>query len=1140
MWKDAYSEVNDAFKELEDIHDKYVAVLTDDGHIGEAEQYIAKVECDVKDCLSKIYKLEKEGESKVKIKVKALEPPRFTGELRDFPDFKDDFTRIVEENYGKDPFALKQCLGGEALKSIAGCENDYEAMFKRLDEQFGDPRKIVDVVIGDLKTIKTINDGDNKGFVKMVGKVEQCWLDLKRVNLESEMNTAHVVSMIEKTLPTLQKREWVMKASAVSGTDQLFPDLLKFLLKEKQTLEYMDSNVRCSAVNRNVNSVAGFSDNINNDYDIVHAIKNIQMTQENRNKEFEKHIVNLTEAVRQIKTGNQSGGKMCWLHNVEGHNIYECDRFKALDNAARIEAVRTRGICFKCIGGNHLARKCIYGKSCDIKLSDRVCNRNHHPLLHDALNQIGDEFNVAICKGNGTLLAMGAAHCNGRPVSILYDSGSDVTLIRHQRARELGIRGRNIKMTMVKVGNVKEHFSTREYILPLQDKCGNIVQLRAIGNDEISAKIAKIETSNVVRVFTGITVEDIKRPEGHIDILIGTDYCELLPEVVQTRDKLQLLKNPFGYCIRGSHPLIPQTSSNVGHITIRTNHIAGNFQINQLVSDLKDDLSDSLNKFFTLENMGTECKPKCPKCLCRNCPDSDHSMKDERELALIEDGLKYDVEREEWTASYPWLKDPRELKNNVRAAVARMKSLEVRLKRLGSDYAQKYQNEINDMKGRNIARKLSEEEIQSHEGPIHYIHHHEVIKPGSASTPLRIVFNSSANHMGQCLNDWWAKGPDVVNNLCGVLLRFRQNQVAVTGDIGKMYHSVKLGSLEQHTHRFVLTSVTFGDKCSAAIATLAMRKTAEMFKESFPRVNEIINKNSYVDDILFSKDSESEVNEDIRNVEKVLKQGGFHIKHWIVSGNIDHDDSVKILDSNREKVLGMQWDPKNDELLFKIRVNFSQKFRKIRSGPDMSREDCENSFPSILTRRMILSQVASIYDPLGLVLPVTLKAKIMMRTLISREDTHGRMTDKGSMGWDEPLLKEDAKHWKEFFCELFDMEHLRFQRCLKPRGAIGNPTLVIFSDGGLMAYGACAYIRWELECGGYTVSLIAAKNRIAPIRQVTIPRLELCGAVLATRLRKTIEKEVDWEFDSVFHIIDSTIVRSDSKGNLRVQHICGH
>ena len=77
-----------------------------------------------------------------------------------------------------------------------------------------------------------------------------------------------------------------------------------------------------------------------------------------------------------------------------------------------------------------------------------------------------------------------------------------------------------------------------------------------------------------------------------------------------------------------------------------------------------------------------------------------------------------------------------------------------------------------------------------------------------------------------------------------------------------------------------------------------------------------------------------------------------------------------------------------------------------------------------------------------------------------------------------------------------------------------------------MVYGACAYVSWELKCGGYAVNLIAAKNRIAPTHQVTIPRLELCGAVLATRLRKTIEKVVDWEFDSVFHIVDSTIVRS--------------
>lgn len=118
------------------------------------------------------------------------------------------------------------------------------------------------------------------------------------------------------------------------------------------------------------------------------AIKNIQMTHENKTREFEKHIVNFTEVVRQINTGNQSRGKICWLHNTDGHNIYECDRFKVLDNAARLEAVRSRGICFKCIGGVHLARKCvyIYGTSCGVKVNDRGCTRSHHLLLHDALN----------------------------------------------------------------------------------------------------------------------------------------------------------------------------------------------------------------------------------------------------------------------------------------------------------------------------------------------------------------------------------------------------------------------------------------------------------------------------------------------------------------------------------------------------------------------------------------------------------------------------------------------------------------------------------------------------------------------------------------------------------------------------------
>lgn len=164
------------------------------------------------------------------------------------------------------------------------------------------------------------------------------------------------------------------------------------------------------------------------------------------------------------------------------------------------------------------------------------------------------------------------------------------------------------------------------------------------------------------------------RPEGPIDILLGIDHCELLPEVVQTQGKLQLLKNSFIYCLRGLQRNNYE-GCKLGHVIVRTNHAAVGIPVNDILTESGSGVSVKLNKFFALESVGTECHPKCPKCLCRNCPESTHSMKEERQLALIEKGLRYDAERREWIPSYPWLNDPQNLSNNVKVAIARMKSL---------------------------------------------------------------------------------------------------------------------------------------------------------------------------------------------------------------------------------------------------------------------------------------------------------------------------------------------------------------------------------------------------------------------------------------------------------------------------------
>ncbi|KAK4290852.1 hypothetical protein Pmani_028375 [Petrolisthes manimaculis] len=304
-----YGEVSHAYIEVENIHEKYVELLiettTDEDLIEDEDQYIMDIERKRNDSHALLAKKSdqqlKVNVSKAKVKVKALDPPVFNGDIREYPAFKADFERLMNDSFGKDPFALKQCLSGDALKAVKGVEIDYDQMFKRLDEKYGNCRKIVDVVLCDLKSLRKISDGDSKGFVKMVEKVERCWLDLKRMNLASEMNTSNTVSHIEKILPMTQKREWVILAEDITDPQKIFEELLEFLLKEKRVLEYMDSSIRStvSLEKVNIHSINGSHGPDlgvpNGSCEIVEAIKKLQENQECQNKKLEQFYIDLAE-----------------------------------------------------------------------------------------------------------------------------------------------------------------------------------------------------------------------------------------------------------------------------------------------------------------------------------------------------------------------------------------------------------------------------------------------------------------------------------------------------------------------------------------------------------------------------------------------------------------------------------------------------------------------------------------------------------------------------------------------------------------------------------------------------------------------------------------------------------------------------
>ncbi|XP_071519109.1 uncharacterized protein [Panulirus ornatus] len=354
--------------------------------------------------------------------------------------------------------------------------------------------------------------------------------------------------------------------------------------------------------------------------------------------------------------------------------------------------------------------------------------------------------------------------------------------------------------------------------------------------------------------------------------------------------------------------------------------------------------------------------------------------------------------------------------NYFTACMGRLRATEKTLPKGGVAYAKEYSDQISDMVERGVARKLTTDEIKDYQGPVHYIPHHEILRPDSKSTPIRIVFNSSASYMGHVLNDYYAKGPDMLCDLFGILLRFRQSPVAIVGDISKMYNSVLLSEEDKMIHQFLwrdmnntrepdhycLQTVTFGDRPIGVIAITAFHKTAEMFKDKYPETADMIINNSYVDDILHSCESAEETLERMKTTEEFLKRGGFQTKQWVMSGSHDMTEVPKIIATEVGKVLGMIWEPKKDQFSY------------------------------------------------------------------------------------------------------------------KPDNALGNPTLVIYADASNIAYSTCACIRFELKDGTFSAQLHEAKSQIAPIQQITTPRLELSAAVLSARLRKVTEKETSFVFDRFY------------------------
>ena len=166
-----------------------------------------------------------------------------------------------------------------------------------------------------------------------------------------------------------------------------------------------------------------------------------------------------------------------------------------------------------------------------------------------------------------------------------------------------------------------------------------------------------------------------------------------------------------------------------------------------------------------------------------NCETDKLSPIERKKAKVIEDSCQ--KIGNQWLVPYPWKRDPKELPKNEVQAKKKLEATERRLSKT-PEHAAAYDRQMMEMTEMNFARKLTQKELKTYKGPVHYIAHHQVVRP-EKTTPIRIVFNSSASFQGHRLNDYWMRGPDLLNAFFGVTLRFRENEVAVTEDISKMY-----------------------------------------------------------------------------------------------------------------------------------------------------------------------------------------------------------------------------------------------------------------------------------------------------------------------------------------------------------------
>ena len=778
----------------------------------------------------------------------------------------------------------------------------------------------------------------------------------------------------------------------------------------------------------------------------------------------------------------------------ESHHLRDCSSFKSLSIGRRIEFLTGKGICFYCLYKGHMVRQCRQAKVC----GKGGCTLRHHELLHeDSPPPTVVSSHHSSGSSNPTRVAFGTLSVEvldskGQPViaNILFDECSDGTLVREGFVNRLGLTGAADPLVIKGVTGARSNHSSQCIELQIKTADGSYVKIEAKSVKKVCDPVPTVQWSSVKKNWKHLADLPLADMNGRVDILLGLAYGVLMlpsDKRVGRDDEPFAIKNRFGWVGRGAVNNSSRTTEVRTHLTMLA---------------FEDRLDEQLRRLCDTENFGCE-RPEEMKL----APDDEFANRTVEEGTKQSDG-GYEV-------ALPWRIGEPAIPSNKKLAEFRFQSL---LKRFEKDpeFESDYRQAMAKYFEKGYAHIVADPAELAHpeQG---FLPHFGVRKRHGDNKKIRIVFDSAAKFEGKCLNDCLLTGPPLQNLLPHVLIRFREGAVAFSADIEAMFSRIRLTPRDARYHRFLwqddnkktvvcqMDRLTFGDGSSPFVALKTIRRVAADHGAGKEDAVRTIHRNLYVDDYLDSAKSVEEAVKRATDVRDILAAGDFPLVGW----KANCDEFLRVVDPSSTsrsaeehslgedematRVLGVNWLPASDVFVFRF---------------------CFADFS--FTRRWMASLTAGMFDPLGLLSPVIVKAKIRLRELAVR-----------GIGFDDEMPEQDQRWWESFISRLPELRRYQTPRVLFPNeDSIRKIELHTFSDSSEEAFAAAVYLRLTYEDESVVVRLVMAKSKLTPMKTVSVAKNELNGAVLGARLAAFVQQAITRPIHARFFWTDSSCVRN--------------